>query len=351
MLSDVLNTKKIKLDKNDSEEYILGGIMLNRIVGIAYDNLDFSEFNKESKRVLSIMKNYYDEQYDIFLQKLKYVASIFKDVYFPYAFLKGAFITPALYKKGQRISNDIDILIEAKDATKAHEFLIQNGFVQGHCANDGAIVPATRREIILAKMNYGETVPYLCYYNGNLLEIDLNFSMDFKAKGTQNVVSELLERRQQMIVADDISIITLAEADFLIHLCCHLYKEATTYDWLIHRRDLMLYKFSDINVFLHTYGCSGFFDQLEERIARLSVEKECFYAFFNSSIIYPHINEISGFQLLLENIMPASTEYLRYIYYPSAKTVYSHELSFEAWFASKDRISELNMISQREGMI
>ena len=103
-LSDVLNLdEKIVWPDNISEEEIVGGIILNRLVGLAYNKIPFEKLNKENKKILTVLKLYYEEQYDKFIDKLQYVSNLLKNADFDYSFLKGAFLTPALYKRGQRI--------------------------------------------------------------------------------------------------------------------------------------------------------------------------------------------------------------------------------------------------------
>ena len=44
--------------------------------------------------------------------------------------------------------------------------------------------------------------------------------------------------------------VTLDDAGFFIHLCAHLYKEATTLPWIEMHRDMTLYKYCDIHMML-----------------------------------------------------------------------------------------------------
>jgi hypothetical protein len=47
---------------------------------------------------------------------------------------------------------------------------------------------------------------------------------------------------------------TLNKYDFFIHLCCHLYKEATTLPWIDMKRDMTLYKYCDIYLLLESFN-------------------------------------------------------------------------------------------------
>lgn len=67
-LSDVYNEEKISIPFHESEETIVGGIILNRIVGIAYNNLNLSTLNRESRKCLSCLKGCHEKQFDSFMQ-------------------------------------------------------------------------------------------------------------------------------------------------------------------------------------------------------------------------------------------------------------------------------------------
>lgn len=179
----------------------------------------------------------------------------------------------------------------------------------------------------MSRMNYGETVPWVKLIDGRPVEVDINFSVDYKANSNNNIVKKLLENCIT-VTFDDWKLQTLAPVEFFIHLCCHLYKEATTYDWVRRRKDLMLYKFSDINVFLHEYGNQQFFLDLTQRVRELSVEKKCYYTCENASIIYPHILEINGFKSFLHQIQPDNLLFMRQIIHPQEKRLFTHNMDF-----------------------
>lgn len=338
-LSDVYNEIKISIEESDNIELLLGEIMLNRIVGIAYDNLELNTVPVEVFKVLkTIKKNNEKITYD-FVCNVCYLANVLKDVPFRYALLKGAYLTSMLYKHGHRTSNDIDILINGSDISLLEKILMNNGFVQGYTNENDEIVPATRREIIHSKLNKGETIPFVKFIKGNKLEIDINFSVDFKPDSAQ-IVPRLLSETISVSLNGSI-FYTLNMVDFLIHLCCHLYKEATTYDWLIYRRDLMLYKFSDINVMLHEYLNPEFCEKFIKRVQEFMVEKECYYSLFNSMEIYDSLRENNVLSEMLKRLKPTETDFMNQIVYPQKQKTYMHNMSFSEWFFCENRIRHL----------
>ena len=280
-------------------------------------------------------------EYKIYQSSIQYLSRILSGCQVPYAFVKGSFLISALYKTGQGIANDIDILINEKSIGELQSILIENGFRQGGFKNNLEFFPADRSQILMSRMNYGETVPWVKLIDGRPVKVDINFSVDYKPNSNNDIVKKLLENRMT-VTFDEYKLQTLAPVEFFIHLCCHLYKEATTYDWVRQRKDLMLYKFSNINVFLHEYGNKQFFLDLKQRVRELDVEKECYYTCENASIIYPHILESDGFKSFLDQIKPDNLLFMRQIIHPQEKKLFTHDMDFVGWFFCEDRVAYLN---------
>lgn len=101
-------------------------------------------------------------------------------------------------------------------------------------------------------MMRGETVPYIKEVNlpgMQFLEVDINFSLDYKP-GNVDLLEEMLNNS---IVAKlgEYEVHTLRHEDFFVHLCSHLYKEATTLPWVEMMRDMTLYKYCDMYMLLN----------------------------------------------------------------------------------------------------
>lgn len=166
--------------------------------------------------------------------------------------LKGALLCK-LYPEGYRTSNDIDLLVRPGDITEIGEALTAAGFRQGYVRN-GVFEAADRSEIIKSRMTRGETVPYILAVNLPFLpflEVDINFSQDYK-NGDERMLESMLSRVQTVNIRG-VQMETLNKYDFFIHLCCHLYKEATTLPWVRMGRDMTLYKFCDIYLLMFAF--------------------------------------------------------------------------------------------------
>ncbi len=321
---------------------------MNRIINIAYKNLDLSEVEYEADKNLSILFLENISQANVFKKNLNYLLRILSEVNCDYAFLKGAYLATKIYLLGQRTSNDIDILVDSEDVDCIQTRLLACGFVQGkYDRQSKQIIPATRERVIRQKMSYGQTVPLVKIYEGYPIEVDLNTSVDFKPEVEKKVVRNLLERKQ-LVIFNDYQMPTLNSVDFLIHLCCHLYKEATTFDWVKRRKDLCLYKFSDINLLLNENNQGDFLIDLGNRISKLGLEKECYYSFENSSIIYPNLNKLKGFQELKDKLKPDCLEFMNEVVYPREKKIFRYQTDdFSERFLLKDRVIDLVDITDK----
>lgn len=338
---DVYKIKEIIKVQEIDWEKLCGFVIANRMIGISYKNLKKANIKipGEIEKALQVLYEINKVKSEKFKNDVLYISKLLNNVSFPYALLKGAFLTTSLYDAGERTSNDIDILVESKNVTEIQNVLLQNGFVQGWY-REGEIVKATRQEVLRAKMNYGETVPFI-KLEKEKIEVDLNFSVDYKPGN--EVVAELLNGVID-VPYNGKQFKCLNTEDFLIHLCCHLYKEATTFDWVRRRLDLLLYKFSDINVFVRKYFDCSFAHHLKNEIYNKEVKKECYYALENTSKIYPNLNEIEGFQNLKEAIRPHDLKFMNQIVFPSEKKLYQYNIEFIDWFFCDNRTKCLEEI-------
>lgn len=341
-ISDELAQEKVEHTYSISSELLLGQIIQNKISGMAYDKLNLKSIQREARICLGLYRERNLLLTNYFLSDLRYISELFSQVSFNYAFLKGAYLTHFLYELGHRTSNDIDIFVAHNDISDIQKVLQNNGFVQG-TVETNEIVLASRKEIIESKMNNGQTVPFVKHRGDHFFEVDLNFSLDFKPAQDERIVSEMLSSTI-LVEKEDLRFMTLRFDDFLIHLSCHLYKEATTYEWVESRRDLMLYKFSDINVFVHNHGTADYCNRLIDRIKHFHLEKECYYTFENASIIYPNLNNIESFVNVKESIKPSNLDFMKQVIWPSKKKRFQHNLDFKNWFFCLDRVAQLKEI-------
>lgn len=267
---------------------VLGHLFFNRMQAIAYGTLMkhglLGKVNREFRNSLKSAYNQNIEKNNSFFRCVQQVEEALSGCACKYAMLKGAYLCKA-YPDGYRTSNDIDLLIHPKDVTKIGDALIEVGFKQGNIRN-GKFEPATRKEIIESKMMRGETVPYIKEINlpgMQFLEVDINFSLDYKP-GDTNLLEEMINNTV-IVKLGDYRVHTLRNDDFFVHLCSHLYKEATTLPWVEMMRDMTLYKYCDIYMLLNGAD-KEHIDFLFNRAKKLGMEKACAFAVLQTAELF-----------------------------------------------------------------
>lgn len=325
--------------------HVLGQLFFNRMQGVAFGCLKKHELlGKVNREFRNSLKAAYEQNvrknHD-FYQCVTMVSNLLSDLPFKVAMLKGAFLC-SHYPDGYRTSNDIDILVLPENVTDIGNILSAAGFKQGNLRND-EFIPATRREIIESKMMRGETVPYIKKVDlptMKYLEVDVNFSLDYK-NGETDILRSILERAM-IIEENGILIPTLCKEDFFIHLCAHLYKEATTYPWIRMRRDMSLYKYMDIYLLLHEYTA----DQIQNiftRASELGVDKVCAYTILEVDDLFDSGNLAAT--SAAKTILEKDPEFRLRVYDPERKTslVYQVHSASDRFFAA-DRTTLLKEV-------
>lgn len=329
------------LNEGAATSSVLGLLFANRMAGVAYHVLEkcdlLGKVEREFRNSLRNAATLNERMNRDYFENEKALASLLETCEVKYALLKGAYLCH-WYPRGCRTSNDVDVLVKTCDISKIAEKLKGAGFRQGHIRN-GHFTPATRNEIVESKMTRGETVPFIKevgYPFLRYLEVDLNFSLDYK-----NGNSELLERmlgRTIYRTIDSMRIRTLDSCDFILHLCSHLYKEATTYAWIQMKRDMTFYKYCDIYAMIHDLT-ENQYAELVERAHENGQEKELAYCMFGLKSFWGDVFESFEAPYL-------SKEDLDYIVVPEKKKTYCYNITdFRERFFEEDRQKFLQEVS------
>ena len=326
---------------------VLGHLFFNRMAGCAYHSLKekglLGSLNREFRNSL---KSAYDQNIihnQSFFACIHLLNKILQGCQGKYAMLKGALLCDA-YPTGCRTSNDIDLLVAPEDVSLIGDALTNAGFQQGHVRN-GDFIPATRREIVESKMTRGETVPYILEVDLpflRYLEVDINFSLDYK-NSDATILHDMLARSVRKNVQKTV-ICTLDQSDFFIHLCAHLYKEATTLPWIQMKRDMTLYKFCDIYLQL----CCLFnkdMDNIFQRAAELDMAEICACVILWTEALLP--SENTHAIKLAKACLTDKKELLDLVIAPTEKKIYRYtEQDVYKRFFAPDRSCLLEEVSQ-----
>lgn len=283
---------------------VLGFLKLNRIGGYFYGKVrkDGISVPVSIIKLLSALADSQERRNRMMGERIKEISIALEVTGISYAVLKGGFLSHSnfsqesifcgpFYGAGERISNDIDILISPRDIGKAEDALVSLGYIQGYYdAQRKKVRETSRREILDRRMNRGETVPYQLITGDALLphiEVDINFSLDYLPTGTEEILESMLNGTR-LYASDCGEIRSLEQTDFLIHLILHQYKEMRLY-WMVERgKDLELYKLLDIYLLLRKIDRKT----LMTRVIRYGIENQanvvlkCVQEVFESAEIF-----------------------------------------------------------------
>ena len=346
-LCDLKRDRHEEIEKllNYATPNVLGTLFYNRMQGVAYKVINsndlLSGFNREFRNSLKQAYEYNLNKNKSFNVCVRHISNVLKTTSENYAMLKGAVLCN-YYPEGCRTSNDIDLLVSPESVSEISKALLGNGFIQGKIKND-KIEKAERREIIESRIMRGETVPFIKEMNlpdMKYLEVDINFSLDYK-NGDKNNIEKLVNCAHYTMIGDS-KVKTLEKIDFFIHLCAHLYKEASTMPWIEMKRDMTLYKYCDIYIMISDFSETNV-ERLFRRAEQLNLINECCFAIIQSCRLFSNEKNIA-FKWASEHLAE-NEEYIHTVISPSENKKYIFDTKdIQKRFFSNDRRSMLKEV-------
>lgn len=310
---------------------VLGQLIYNRLGGMAYDallqNQLLSAVPGEMRKALGEIHEANIAKGRSFGQAVTQLYDILHGLELEYVMLKGVGLI-GLYPEGYRTSNDIDLLVNPTGVSLFCERLTMAGFRQGYLKN-GEILSATREQIISSRMMRGETVPFIKRIDlpfMKYLEVDINFSLDY-APETGESICEILQAGEE-VFRGTVHAKLPQKSDFLIHLCAHLFKEATSYPWVESGKDTLLYKFCDIYTVLQKYTDDDY-EAFCSRAKFLDVKKECYFALFRTKELFGKLPGQGN--RYLASLRPDEVGYMNEIRSAAEKKTYFNPIPFTSW--------------------
>lgn len=164
--------------------------------------------------------------------------------------VKGGVLIPSLYKDfGIRTINDVDCMIKHSDILSVRIIMNDLGYIEGdYDSRTNSIVKVSREKNILWKNKMNNLLPFKKLSSSdfvNISEFDFCFSLDLELD--YEPINIMISRAEKN---EDDTNKNLKASDCFIHLCCHLYKEATNAMWVVLGKDLNLIKFCDVREFI-----------------------------------------------------------------------------------------------------
>lgn len=202
--------------------------------------------------------------------------------------LKGSLLIPQVYEDyGFRVLNDLDFLISPEDKGRVTTALKKLGYCIGNYNwSNSEVVQISRKEELLWSLHAGNIHPHLKKFDNPYVRfIEIDFSYDVDLQKNYNASQGLLEKSLVQSIFN-IPVSLLNPIDFLIHLCIHLYKEATNVQWVLLHADLNIIKFCDIREYILVKSESLNWEILVHRAMDLGADKALFYSFYYLDYIF-----------------------------------------------------------------
>ena len=162
--------------------------------------------------------------------------------------VKGGYLIDNVYKSRKiRATNDIDLLFRRNDIKALDELMKDFRYEQGDynkTANN--INLPSRKKKMLYKTSMYNLLPYISLnYDipSKTVVFDFSFALDF------SLDTKPVEEMLNMAAQTDNGLDLLPE-HFLVHMCCHHYREASNVAWILIGKDLNLIKFCDVREFI-----------------------------------------------------------------------------------------------------
>ena len=191
----------------------------------------------------------------LFLNEFEQIKSLLLQEEVLFLPLKGIYMIPNIYKSCDiRTMGDIDCLVDRKDVTKVQKVMAELGYVQGEIdLAKKEIKPFERfKEIVwntqmtnmppFYKLSDESSLGYVKVDFSVCLDFDRNYDLTQKLLKDANINSEL-----RTVV-------------LFLHVCAHLYKEATNDTYIKLNKDVNLVKFCDVREFLLSHEKENFLD-------------------------------------------------------------------------------------------
>jgi len=227
----------------------------------------------------------------------------------PCAVRKGFALVEAVYHDaGVRRISDLDLLVDRGDAPRVHEVLLRYGYEQGQLAVDGdRIEPFDKATQMAWRMRMNNQLPYRkAGHRPDVSDYNVDLCHGIFPRGTQTdvTVADLLARARPAVLCGAPSM-ALEPADFLLDLCAHLYKEATSAAFVREGLDLQLSKFLDVALFAGSLDEAAW-GQFTERALDYGVGASVYYALHFTTALHPGAIP----ELALDKLRPENLDYL-----------------------------------------
>lgn len=215
------------------------------------------------------------------LKELKYLLMALEERGVKIVPVKGAYLIDEIYDRRIRTTNDLDALILRKDIPVIIKVMKELGYTDDYYNfKKKCFEPVSSQKKMLYKLKMYNLLPFAKEGAlGNIIFFDLSHSLDFSLNS--NVVEEMINSAQLINGRYQ-----LLPEHFLLHMCCHHYREASHTEWIKLGKDLNLMKFCDVREFVIKRTDSVILKKMIQFARKYSLEKAVYFTFYVLKEIY-----------------------------------------------------------------
>lgn len=260
----------------------------NKVAGLVYHSIIVNALQKNVPcRIYYTLRYFYlcnKKRNEIHFFELDRLINAFRSEGVDVRPLKGSILIPTIYTDlGSRMMNDIDLFIRKQDVRVVSDIMSNYGYKQGHYDKTKNIInPLDKAESTIWKLKMYNLPPFHKLMNDGLVDIvsaDFTFGLSFSH--SHDVSNAMISNSDEYG-----KYISLSYLDLFIHICCHLYKEATNVAWSEFKQDINLIKFCDVREFYYKFLINKELSEILERVCELEVTDAIYFAIKNTASLY-----------------------------------------------------------------
>lgn len=292
----IINCSKLQIDEksikfikeiiqNNTVDWymVLRYCLKNKITGMVWKNLkDLNLLDYLPQDVNYAFSFFYygtRQRNEYLLSVQQEIEEFLQEANIKFVRLKGGCLLNSVYRDlGLRFMNDLDYLISSDDADKIKKNMKLRGFENGNIKiNSGCLTPHTRKDELVWKTKMNNLPPFFRFSDNEycpIIDIDFCMYLDYN-----------MNRRVTDIMLKNAIGNNLSKVDLMLHLCAHLYKEATNASWILLGTDITIMKFCDVReVMLRLSNAEC--DELIKKAYAYDLHNAVYYSLYYLSMIY-----------------------------------------------------------------